>query len=90
MYMGIHAIVREVKNSFNSIKSVNSVNYVNSVKSAMLVGWLVVVACGLYLARHLFTLFHMKASKLILDDVEDFGVGRFSKSTMSFYPLLEK
>ena len=24
---------------------------------ALLVGWLVVVACGLYLARHLFTLY---------------------------------
>ena len=33
--------------------------------------------------------FYIKASKLILDDVEDFGVGRFSKSTMSFYPSLE-
>ena len=30
--------------------------------------------------------FYIKASKLILDDVEDFGVGRFSKSTMSFTP----
>ena len=37
----------------------------------------------------LFNVFYIKASKLILDDVEDFGVGRFSKSTMSFYPLLE-
>ena len=56
MYVGIHAIFREVKNSFNSIKSVNSVNHVNSVNSVMLVGWLVVVARGLYLARHLFAL----------------------------------
>ena len=57
MYAGIHAIVREVKNSFNSIKSVNSVNQVKSDNSVMLVGWLVVVARRLYLARHLFTLF---------------------------------
>ena len=61
MYMGIHAIVREVKNSFNSIKSVNSVNHVNSVNSVMLVGWLVVVARRLYLARHLFTLYNLPA-----------------------------
>ena len=36
-----------------------------------------------------FLCFYIKASKLILDDVEDFGVGRFSKSTMGFYPSLE-
>lgn len=42
----------------------------------------------LYLFKK-FMFFYIKASKLILDDVEDFGVGRFSKSTMSFYPSLE-
>ena len=43
----------------------------------------------LFIFIQIVYVFFIKASKLILDDVEDFGVGRFSKSTMGFYPSLE-
>ena len=50
-------LISPVKKGFFAQKTNLAFLFIDGSFGALFVGWLVVVACGLYLARHLFTLY---------------------------------